>query len=153
MISKIISGLSMFRLAKIAVFYLFFCLPSLAHANPQFTFLGKNQPAPFEGALFNPEATAEILAKSQLVKEEYELQLGYELERQELKFTLEIDTLNLRISSLEEEFKITVEAKDKEIDALHELVKGHSPSNKLWWAVGGAAVGIATTAFVVHVAK
>jgi hypothetical protein len=143
----------MFRLAKIAVFYLFFCLPSLAHADPQFTFLGKNQPAPFEGALFNPEATAEILAKSQLVKEEYELQLGYELEKQELNFTLEIDMLNLRISSLEEELKVTVEAKDKEIDALHKLVKSHSPSNNVWWAIGGAAVGVATTAFVVHVAK
>ena len=103
MISKTISGLSMFRLAKIAVFYLFFCLPSLAYAAPQ--------------------------------------------------FTLEIDTLNLRISSLEEEFKVTVEAKDKEIDALHDLVKSHSPSNNVWWAIGGAAVGVATTAFVVHVAK
>ena len=143
----------MFRLAKIAVFYLFFCLPTLAYATPQFTFLGKNQPAPFEGALFNPEATAEILAKSQLVKEEYELQLGYELEKQELKFTLEIDTLNLRILSLEEEFKVTVEAKDKEIDALHKLVKSHSPSNNVWWAIGGAAVGVATSAFVVHVVK
>jgi hypothetical protein len=143
----------MFRLAKIIIFYLFFCLPSLAQAAPQFTFLGKNQPAPFEGALFNPEATAEILAKSQLIKEEYELQLGYELEKQELNFGLEIDTLNLRISSLEEEFKVTVEAKDKEIDALHKLVKSHSPSNNVWWAIGGAAVGVATTAFVVHVAK
>ena len=143
----------MFRLAKIIIFYLFFCLPSLAQAAPQFTFLGKNQPAPFEGALFNPEATAEILAKSQLVKEEYDLQLGYELEKQELKFTLEIDTLNLRVSSLEEEFEVTVEAKDKEIDALHKLVKSHSPSNNVWWAIGGAAVGVATTAFVVHVAK
>ena len=143
----------MFRLAKIIVFYLFFCLPSLAYATPQFTFLGKNQPAPFEGALFNPEAIAEILAKSQLVKEEYELKLGYEIEKQELNFTLEIDTLNLRISSLEEEFKVTVEAKDKEIDALHKLVKSHSPSNNVWWAIGGAAVGVATTAFIVHVAK
>jgi len=143
----------MFRLAKIIIFYLFFCLPSLAQAAPQLTFLGKNQPAPFEGALFNPEATAEILAKSQLIKEEYDLQLGYETEKQELKFTLEIDTLNLRISSLEEEFKVTVEAKDKEIDALHDLVKSHSPSNNVWWAIGGAAVGVATSAFVVHVAK
>ena len=114
---------------------------------------GRTSPAPFEGALFNPEATAEILAKSQLVKEEYELKLGYELEKQELNFTLEIDMLNLRISSLEEELKVTVEAKDKEIDALHKLVKSHSPSNNVWWAIGGAAVGVATTAFVVHVAK
>jgi len=143
----------MFRLAKIIVFYLFFCLPSLASASPQFTFLGKNQPAPFEGALFNPEATAEILAKSQLVKEEYELKLGYELEKQELNFTLEADTLSLRVSSLEEELKVITETKDKEIDALHKLIKSHSPSNNIWWAIGGAAVGVATTAFVVHVAK
>jgi hypothetical protein len=143
----------MFRLAKIIIFYLFFCLPSLAYATPQFTFLGKNQPAPFEGALFNPEATAEILAKSQLIKEEYELQLGFELEKQSLELNLQIDTLHVRIGSLEEQLEVVTETKDKEIDALHKLVKGHSPSNNVWWAIGGAAVGIATSAFVVHVAK
>ena len=143
----------MFRLAKIIIFYLFFCLPSLAQAAPQFTFLGKNQPAPFEGALFNPEATAEILAKSQLIKEEYELQLGFELEKQSLELNLQIDTLHVRIGSLEEQLEVVTETKDKEIDALHKLVKSHSPSNNVWWAIGGAAVGVATSAFVVHVAK
>jgi len=144
--------LALRRIAKVLLcFALCFSLP--AQAAPQFTLLGKNQSAPFKGALFNPEAIAEVLAKSQLVKEEYELKLGYELEKQELNFTLEIDTLNLHIASLKEEHKVVVDAKDKEIDDLHKLIKDHSPSNNVWWAIGGAAVGIATTAFIVNVAK
>ena len=39
------------------------CIPAQAQAAPQFTLLGKNQAAPFKGALFNPEAIAEVLAK------------------------------------------------------------------------------------------
>ena len=129
------------------------CLATPAQAAPQFTLLGKNQPAPFKGALFNPEAIAEVLAKSQFVKEEYELKLGYEIEKQELKFVLEIDTLTLHIASLKEEHEVVVGAKDKEIDDLHKLIKNHSPATNVWWALGGAAIGVATTAFIVHVAK
>ena len=124
-----------------------------AQAAPQFTLLGKSQPAPFKGALFNPEAIAEVLAKSQFVKEEYELKLGYEIEKQKLEHVLAIDTLNLRIDSLGEEYKIVITAKDKEIDDLHKLIKNHSPATNVWWALGGAAAGVATTAFIVHVAK
>ena len=140
------------RIAKVLL-CLTLCLSMPAQASPQFTLLGKNQPAPFKGALFNPEAIAEVLAKSQFVKEEYELKLGYEIEKQKLKFVLEVDTLNLHISALEEEYKVVADAKDKEIDDLHKLIKNHSPATNVWWALGGAAVGVATTAFIVHVAK
>ena len=129
------------------------CSPIPAQAAPQFTLLGKNQAAPFKGALFNPEAIAEVLAKSQFVKEEYELKLGYEIEKQKLEYVLAIDTLNLHIVSLKEEHKVIVDAKDKEIGDLHKLIKSHSPATNVWWALGGTAVGVATTAFIVHVAK
>ena len=129
------------------------CFSVSAQATPQFTLLGKNQAAPFKGALFNPEAIAEVLAKSQFVKEEYELKLGYEIEKQKLEHTLVVDTLNLRLDSLSEEYSIVITAKDKEIGDLHKLIKNHSPATNIWWTLGGAAIGIATTAFIVHVAK
>jgi hypothetical protein len=144
--------LSLKRIAKVLL-CLALCIPAQAQAAPQFTLLGKNQSAPFKGALFNPEAIAEVLAKSQFVKEEYELKLGYEIEKQELEHTLAIDTLNLRLDSLSEEYSIVITAKDKEIGDLHKLIKNHSPATNIWWTLGGAAIGIATTAFIVHVAK
>jgi len=129
------------------------CVPAQVQAAPQFTLLGKNQAAPFKGALFNPEAIAEVLARSQFTEDQFQLKLGYELEKKELEHTLEIDTLNLRLDSLGEEYKIVVTAKDKEIHDLHKLIKNHSPATNIWWSLGGAAIGIATTAFIVHVAK
>ena len=140
------------RIAKVLL-CLTLCLPAQAQATPQFTLLGKNQAAPFKGALFNPEAIAEVLAKSQFVKEEYELKLGYEIEKQKLEHTLVVDTLNLRLDSLSEEYSIVITAKDKEIGDLHKLIKNHSPATNIWWTLGGAAIGVATTAFIVHVAK
>ena len=142
--------LNLKRIAKVLL-CLALCLP--AQAAPQFTLLGKNQAAPFKGALFNPEAIAEVLARSQFTEDQYKLKLGYELEKQELEYTLAIDTLSLRLSSLGEEYKIVVTAKDKEIHDLHKLIKNHSPATNIWWSLGGAAIGIATTAFIVHVAK
>ena len=144
--------LALRRIAKVLLcFTLCFSLP--AQAAPQFTLLGKNQAAPFKGALFNPEAIAEVLAKSQFTEEQYKLKLGYEIEKQELEHTLAIDTLNLRLDSLSEEYSIVITAKDKEIGDLHKLIKNHSPATNIWWSLGGAAIGIATTAFIVHVAK
>ena len=140
------------KIAKVLL-CLALCLPAQAQAAPQFTLLGKNQAAPFKGALFNPEAIAEVLARSQFTEDQYKLKLGYELEKQELEHTLAIDTLSLRLSSLGEEYKIVVTAKDKEIHDLHKLIKNHSPATNIWWSLGGAAIGIATTAFIVHVAK
>ena len=94
----------MLVLSKIAkvLLCLTLCSSIPAQAAPQFTLLGKNQAAPFKGALFNPEAIAEVLAKSQFTKEEYELRLGYEIEKQGLEHALAIDTLNLRLNSLSE---------------------------------------------------
>jgi hypothetical protein len=140
------------KIAKVLL-CLTLCLSMPAQAAPQFTLLGKNQPAPFKGALFNPEAIAEVLAKSQFVKEEYELKLGYEIEKQKLEYVLAIDTLNLHIASLQKEHEVVAGAKDKEIDDLHKLIKNHSPATNVWWALGGGAIGVATTAFIVHVAK
>ena len=145
----------MLVLSKIAkvLLCLTLCSSIPAQAAPQFTLLGKNQAAPFKGALFNPEAIAEVLAKSQFTKEEYELKLGYEIEKQGLEHTLTVDTLNLRLSSISEEYSIVITAKDKEINDLHKLIKNHSPATNIWWTLGGAAIGIVTTAFIVHVAK
>ena len=44
----------------------------------RFTFLGLNQCAPFEGILFDPAATANVLAEMQTVKEECQIRLTYE---------------------------------------------------------------------------
>jgi len=129
------------------------CLSIPAQAAPQFTLLGKNQSAPFKGALFNPEAIAEVLARSQFTEDQYKLKLGYELEKQNLEHTLIVDTLNLRLDSINEEYNIVITAKDREINDLHKLIKSHSPATNIWWTLGGAAIGIATTAFIVHVAK
>ena len=144
--------LSLKRIAKVLL-CLALCIPAQAQATPQFTLLGKNQAAPFKGALFNPEAIAEVLARSQFTEDQYKLKLGYELEKQKLEHTLAVDTLNLRLNSISEEYSIVVTAKDREINDLHKLIKNHSPATNIWWTLGGATIGIATTAFIVHVAK
>ena len=55
-----------------------------------FTFLGLNQCAPFEGILFDPTATANVLAEVQTAKEECQIKLTYELGKQATEYELEL---------------------------------------------------------------
>ena len=67
----------------------------------RFTFLGLNQCAPFEGILFDPAATANVLAEVQTAKEECQIRLTYELGKQATEYELELQNLRIRNEDLE----------------------------------------------------
>jgi len=94
---------------------------------PKFTILGEGQCAPFEGVLFDKNATAEILA------------------RQGISATACDLNIQIRYESLMKENNLLIEQKDKEILQLQQSLKKHSPRNKWMWFVGGAVVGSAAT--------
>ena len=135
----------------ILIFPLFFSLPAMA--TPKFTLLGEGQQAPFKGALFNPEAVAELLAGKELMEDEFKLKLGYELEKKDIQFSREEETLRLRIATLESEMEITIQSKDQEIKDLHNLVKSHAPSSGKLWFGAGIVTGILTTTAIVYATK
>ena len=57
-------------------------LISLASAGEaEFTFVDRDQPAPFEGTLLNPQATAELLVLPDTLKAECDLELEYRVDR------------------------------------------------------------------------
>jgi hypothetical protein len=121
-------------------------LVGLVHAaEPQFTILGENECAPFEGVLFNKEATAELLVLQERVRLNCEATLNYELQRQRTEFDLEISNLNIRLDSLQEEYDLRITEKDLEIVQLQESLLSQSPQNRALWVAGGVAIGILST--------
>ncbi len=121
-------------------------LLGIAHADePQFTILGENECAPFEGVLFNKEATAELLILEERVKLNCEATLNYELQRQSAEFDLELSNLNIRLESLQEEYDLRITEKDLEIAQLRESLLNQSPQNRALWVAGGIAIGIVST--------
>jgi hypothetical protein len=117
---------------------------------PQFTFLDYQQPAPFRGTLFNPRATAELLAMPSSLRAEFELEMEYQLDVQATEYHFRLDAANTKYVALNEEYALTLKQKDYEITALQEAINSQSPSNRAWWIAGGAAGGAAITLGIVY---
>jgi len=112
---------------------------------PQFTILGQNECAAFEGVLFNKEATAELLVLEDRTRLSCEVTLNYELQRQRTEFDLELSNLNIRLESLQEEYDLRISEKDLEIARLQDSLLNRSPQNRALWVAGGVAIGIVAT--------
>lgn len=111
----------------------------------KFIMLRENECAPFEGVLFDPVATAELLDVKVYAKKECDLRLSHEMEKQEIEFQLERDKYNIRYDAIVEEHRLLIEQKDIEITQLRESLLKQSPRNNWLWAAGGVAVGMVAT--------
>jgi len=112
----------------------------------QFTFVQKGNEAPFTGTLFDPDATARLVASRKFLKEEYELKLGFELKKQQNKFQLDIEQLNISLHTQQEYYDSILKTKNTEIEQLNKIIKKKPGTNALIWGIaGGFAVGVAAT--------
>jgi len=135
----------------VMMFFLMFAGTSEA-SEGKFTFIQDNQPAPFTGTLFDPVATAKILSNYKFLKEEYDLKLGFELEKQKAHYELNIDQLNITMNTDRERYETTLNLKNTEIDQLNKIIAKKPGKNALLWGiVGGFVVGVGTTVGIVHV--
>jgi hypothetical protein len=111
----------------------------------QFTFLGQQQCAPFEGVLFDVPALSEILARQSTANLACQARIEYELSVEAASYELELRNWEIQYNALHEEMSLLIFQKDEEINHLQRSLLRQSPSNRWIWAVGGAAVGVATT--------
>ena len=119
---------------------------SPAHAETaQFSILGENQCAPFEGVLFSKLATAEILSGYDRFQYACASVVQYELSKLAELHRFEIESLRIEHKALTQEYDLFISQKDKEIQALAKSLKKTSPRNKTWWFIGGIVVGSAAT--------
>ena len=117
-----------------------------AHADPaQFTIVGQDEPAPFEGVLFNKRGIAELLVLPEEYRLDCDLEVEYQIDRQATEFHLERQNFQIRLDSMLKEYELRITEKDREILALQEAIAAQAPSNKWWWFAGGVAAGVATT--------
>ena len=131
--------------------FILICCENAEASDGKFTFIQQGRQAPFTGTLFDPTATAKIMANRKFLKEEYELKLGFELQKQQKQFDLDITQLNITLSTEREGFQKTLEVKNKEIEQLNNIIAKKPGTNALLWGViGGFAVGVATTVGITY---
>ena len=111
----------------------------------QFTILGENQCAPFEGVLFSKLATAEILSGYDRFQYACDSVVQYELSKLAELHRYEIESLRIEHKALTQEYDLFISQKDKEIQVLVKSLKKTSPRNKWLWFAGGVVAGTAAS--------
>ncbi len=131
--------------------FILICCENAEASGGKFTFIQQGRQAPFTGTLFDPTATAKIMANRKFLKEEYELKLGFELQKRQKQFDLDLAQLNITLDTEREGFQKTIEVKNKEIEQLNNIIAKKPGTNALLWGViGGFAVGVATTVGITY---
>ena len=119
--------------------------PAEAQETGQFTFLGEQQSAPFEGVLFDVPALSEILARQSTANLACQARIEYELSVEEANYELELRNWEIQYNALHEESSLLIFQKDEEINQLQSSLLKQSASNNWLWAAGGVAVGVVAT--------
>ena len=120
----------------------------------KFTFIPKGVVAPFDGTLFDPVATAKILAEKEMVKKDCLLKSKYEKDLLNATCTRETDLLSSALEIEKRKNNLIVNAQQEEIETLRNLAKGSD--NTLWTAIGftvGAVTSIAIFFAAAEIAK
>ena len=112
----------------------------VAASEGKFTILEEGDPAPFGGALFDIQATAEIISFKKYMEDSASEEMRYYLEQMGETYRLEMETSNLQIISLTEENEI-LKQQNQELRKAYEL---KSRTSTLMFA-GGLALGMGLT--------
>lgn len=136
------------RIVKLLALSSILCGTALAE-EPQFTFLAEGETAPFQGTLFNPQATAELITYPEYLQNEFDLELEYRLDLQATEYNLQLSNSQIRYDSLKLEYDATVLSLTQQNESLEEaLAQRKKNRNGLMFAAGTATGVVVTTAIV-----
>ena len=136
------------KVAQILSLTLVLCSTAYAE-EPQFTFLAEGEAAPFQGTLFNPQATAELITYPEYLQNEFDLELEYRLDLQATEYNLQLSNSQIRYDSLKLEYDATVLSLTQQNESLEEaLAQRKKNRNGLMFAAGTATGVVVTTAIV-----
>jgi hypothetical protein len=135
---------------KIAILLILISPPAQA-SEGKFTFLQQAQCAPFSGTLFDPTATAKLIAQNKFLKEEFDLQLAYQVSVLEAQHALDIEQYKISLDIQERKCNNIISIKDKEIEGLNKIIAKKPGANALMWGIiGGFVAGAAATVGIVY---
>ena len=144
------------RVLVLVVIFSLFPAPLFAQETeeePQFTRLEEGESAPFAGTLFNPTATAQLIADREFRLTDCDLRVNYEINLLTARRDLEYNLLQVRYDSLEERSTALSNLRDQEIADLQEMVRKHPNRNSHWFFAGGFIAGAVTSIAIFFAAR
>jgi len=142
-------------LAQILTFSLVFSTPVFAQDSeeaPKYTHLSQGETAPFAGTLFNPSATARLIAEHQFSMSDCDLRVEYELAKLDAKYQLQIDSLKIGYNAQNDRLSSLLEIKEEEAETYRTMALKQPNKNSHWWAISGFVVGTAASIGIFYAA-
>jgi hypothetical protein len=105
----------------------------------------EGQAAPFDGTIFNTEASARLLIDLELTSEACDVRISESIERSQARYQLDIDILTASRDSIQQRYDDTLLIKNNQIDWLERQAARPGSSKQLWFVVGiltGSAITI-----------
>jgi len=124
-------------------------IPALKSQGGQFTYLEKDEPAPFEGVLLNYPAMSHFMTLPEYYQEQHRIRLQYQLGLQEEKYKFEITGLNANIDLLKAENASIIEQTDARIEMLEKELNKKTRNDRPWILAAGFAIGTGVTIGIV----
>ena len=103
---------------------------------------------PFDGAILNTPALAEIFAEDSFCKEECQLRISYEINKERARCDLLLDNANAHIDALAQQHSAIMAIKDDEIDRLTEMAI--EDDYAVLWLAGGVLLGCLLSIGIVY---
>ena len=137
------------RIVKLLALSSILCGTALAE-EPQFTFLAEGETAPFQGTLFNPQATAELITYPEYLQNEFDLELEYRLDLQATEYNLQLSNSQIRYDSLKLEYDATVLSLTQQNESLEEALAQRKKNRNGLMFAAGTATGVVVTTVIVY---
>lgn len=125
-------------------------LISFAIAEPLMYHISEGEPAPFDGRLFNDEAIAAFISKSEFNVQQCEIANNLDVSLRMSEKDLKIEFLEIELSNSEDRFDKLISIKDEEITYLSKHV---NPKMNNWIFLGGFVAGTTASIFTYYAAN
>ena len=109
----------------------------------RFTLVPDGGRVPFQATCFDDVATAKLLTWREFQEKEFQNRLKFELDMQSEKYTLDIETLTIKLSETAFRYEQQISLRDEEIESLRTLIKKDRKVNLPLVIAGSVIAGIA----------
>ena len=125
--------------------------PVLAQG-PRVTTLVLDQKAPFAGTLMSPSAVAQIIAETEMARNECKLRESFVQEREKTRCDLTVSNVQASLNALNGKHSSIVDIKNNEIERLSKIALERPGKYNHWWFGGGVVIGITTSIAIFYAA-
>lgn len=106
--------------------------------------LKKGQPAPWDGALLNPTAVAQIAVDKENAKKECDIRVTAEVSKQKAFDDTKLADKESELKYTRDTLTSQIKSRDAELESLRKR-SADSSGNWVWWLSGGVVAGVVLT--------